>query len=95
MTALSSTLTLLENHPDLLHLNGGVAPSLAQLRLAQRGEVFPLPLERGAREEFFEKLLAQLHIASGLSGAADDEDRPQFLFVLKSIGQKVRRATLK
>lgn len=91
MTALSSTLTLLQDHPDLLHLSSGVEPSLAQLGLAQHGEVFALPLEQGGREAFFETLLAQLLIASGLGAEAETEDRPQFLLVLKSIGQKVRR----
>lgn len=89
MTALSSTLTLLQDHPDLLHLNGGVSASLEQLKLAQRGEVISLPLDQGSREAFIRTLVAQLHTALGLSGEPDG-DRPQFLFVLKSIGQKVR-----
>lgn len=94
-TALSGTLTQLEDHPDFVHLNNGVEPSPAQLRLAQRGEVFPLPLDGDARVLFFETLLARLRTASGSSGEEDQEGRPQFLFVLKSIGQKVRRISRK
>eukprot|EP00752_Nemacystus_decipiens_P016690 g14928.t3 len=85
MTALSSTMTLLEDHRDLLHLNGGVAPTLAQMKLAQGGEMWALPLRQEARQRFFETLVAQLHSACGVGL---DEERAQFLLVLKGIGQK-------
>jgi len=88
LTALSSTLIQLQDHPDFLHLNGGVSASPEQLGLAQRGEVFPLPLDQGARSLFFNTLRAELHSASDLRAPVAG-DRPQFLLVLKSIGQKV------
>lgn len=89
--ALSGTVTLLQDHPDLLYLNAGVAPTVMQLTLAQRGEMFALPLEGEARGVFFETLLSQLRIASGIGVEAEPDGRPEFLFVLKSIGQKVRQ----
>lgn len=87
--ALSSTLIILQDHPDMFGLNDGVAPTVARLSLAQRGEVFSLPLNRGARQAFFGTLLDQLKLGLGGSEGGDEEGRPEFLLVFKSIGQKV------
>ncbi|CAN0173513.1 unnamed protein product, partial [Scytosiphon promiscuus] len=88
MKALSATLTQLEDHPRLHHLVGGVSPTLEQLKLAQRGEIFALPLHDQARKAFFDTLLNNLQQAFGLEDKNDADNRPYFRFVLKSIGQK-------
>ena len=90
LEALSATLKSLQEHPDLIHLNSGVAATVDNLRLAQRDEVLAMPLQREARNTFFETLQAELELAFDIEGGEEEEGRPAFLVVLKGIGQKVR-----